>query len=369
MTKSHPGWKHRYRMALRSHIAGDGTTGLAAARVLGIDGASMPVAMLSLVHEQTLTERPEGTAPATRRRRAAAFFSAMLCPTRPESQKATAMRHRFEVAIAVFSRCSDHLADQHAKATAEILRLRDAEAALTDSERRNADSLRQSDILQDQLRRLSRQVLSAQEDERKQISRELHDVIAQTLTGITLRLATLKRQAELDTKTLDRNIARTQRLVGESVEIVRRFARELRPAALDDLGLVPALQSYANRLGRRSNLHISIAADATVERLDMARRTVLFRIAVEALTNVSRHAHATTATIVISAIADGFRMEIHDDGRSFQVDRVLSKRGSGRLGLIGMRERIEMVGGRFEIVSAPGSGTTVGVTIPIGTRA
>ncbi len=114
--------------------------------------------------------------------------------------------------------------------------------------------LEQSDHLQEQLRRLSRQILSAQEDERKKISRELHDVIAQTLTGINVRLATLKKEAALNTKGLDRNIARTQRLVEKSVDIVHQFARELRPAVLDDLGLIPALHSFVKIFSKRTGI-------------------------------------------------------------------------------------------------------------------
>src|SRR5208337_4097773 len=103
---------------------------------------------------------------------------------------------------------------------------------------------KKSERLQDQLRQLSRQVLQAQEDERKRISRELHDVIAQTLTGINVRLATLKKGAALNSKDFDRDIERTQKLVENSVNIVHEFARELRPAVLDDLGLIPALHSF-----------------------------------------------------------------------------------------------------------------------------
>src|ERR1700690_167233 len=104
--------------------------------------------------------------------------------------------------------------------------------------------LDQSRHMQEQLRQLSRQILLAQEDERKRISRELHDVIAQTLTGINVRLAALKKEAGLNTQNLDRDIARTQRLVEKSVNIVHDFARELRPAVLDDLGLIPALHLF-----------------------------------------------------------------------------------------------------------------------------
>ena len=153
--------------------------------------------------------------------------------------------------------------------------------------------LEQSDRLQEQLRQLSRQILSAQEDERKKISRELHDVIAQTLTGINVRLAALKKEAAINTKGLDRNIARTQRLVEKSVNIVHQFARELRPAVLDDLGLIPALHSFVKLFSKRTRIHVHLKVFAGVEQLDIAKRTVLFRVAQEALTNVSRHAHAS----------------------------------------------------------------------------
>ncbi len=216
------------------------------------------------------------------------------------------------------------------------------------------------------MRRLSRQILSAQEDERKKISRELHDVIAQTLTGINIRLATLKREASLNTKGLDRNIARTQRLVEKSVNIVHQFARELRPAVLDDLGLIPALHSFMKLFTTRTGVRTRLTAFAGVEQLDTARRTVLYRVAQEALTNVGRHAQASRVEVSIKKLPEGICMKIKDDGKSFQVDRLLHGRGSKRLGLLGMRERLEMVGGRFEIESMPGKGTTITAQIPNG---
>src|SRR5206468_2392078 len=112
------------------------------------------------------------------------------------------------------------------------------------SEQHYGQLLEQSLQMQEQLRRLSRQLLSAQEEERKKISRELHDVIAQTLTSINVRLATLKREAAVNTKGIEENIARTQELVQRSVDIVHRFARELRPTVLDDLGLIPAVHTF-----------------------------------------------------------------------------------------------------------------------------
>ena len=216
------------------------------------------------------------------------------------------------------------------------------------------------------MRQLSRQILSAQENERKEISRELHDMVAQTLMGINIRLATLKTEAALDTTGLDRSIAQTQRLVEHSVNLVHQFARELRPAVLDDLGLIPALHSFMKNFTERTGVRTCLTAFAEVELLTMSRRTALFRVAQEALTNVARHAQASRVDVSIQKLPDGVCMQIEDDGKSFPVQRVLLARGgSKRLGLLGMRERLEMVGGRFEVESAPGKGTTITACIPV----
>jgi PAS domain S-box-containing protein len=245
----------------------------------------------------------------------------------------------------------------------EIAQRKAVEVALKKSEHHYGKLLAESERLQEQLRQLSRQILLAQEDERKRISRELHDVIAQTLTGINVRLAALKKQAASNTKYLDRDIARTQRLVEKSVNIVHEFARELRPAVLDDLGLIPALHSFVKLFSKRTRVHVSLQAFAGVEELDIAKRTVLYRVAQEALTNVSRHAKASRVDITIRKLATGVGMKIKDDGKSFNVDHQLTK-ASKRLGLLGMRERVEMVGGTFCVLSAPGQGTTIDVEIP-----
>jgi signal transduction histidine kinase len=248
----------------------------------------------------------------------------------------------------------------------EIIQRKAAEAALQKSEHHYSQLLQQSDNLQEQLRLLSRQILSAQEDERRRISRELHDVIAQTLTGINIRLATLKKEASVSTNGLDRNIARTQRLVEKSVNLVHEFARELRPAVLDDLGLIPALHSFVKLFSKRTRIHVHLKVFAGVEQLDNNQRTILYRVAQEALTNVARHAQAGRVEVNIQRLADGVCMKITDNGRSFEVDRVLNARGQKRLGLLGMRERVEMVGGRFGVESAPGRGTTITAQIPAG---
>jgi PAS domain S-box-containing protein len=239
-----------------------------------------------------------------------------------------------------------------------------AEKHLLKSKQDQSRMLVQSRNMQEQLRHLSRQILSAQEEERKQISRELHDIIAQTLTSINIRLATLKQEAATNTKGLDRNIALTQKLVEKSVNIVHRYARELRPAVLDDLGLIPALHGFLTNFTTQTGVRTHLTAYSGVEKLGNAQRTVLYRVAQEALTNVDRHAHASRVDVLIQKQPDAVRMIIRDNGKSFPVQRVLNARNNKRLGLLGMRERLEMVGGNLEIESLPGKGTSINARIP-----
>jgi signal transduction histidine kinase len=219
--------------------------------------------------------------------------------------------------------------------------------------------------MQEHLRHLTRKILTAQEDERRVISRELHDQIAQTLTGINVRLANLKREAVVNTKGLKGKIAGTQRLVQKSVKIVHRFARQLRPALLDDLGLVPALNSFINGMQERTKLPIKLITIPALRHLDVRKRTVFYRVAQEALTNVVRHAEAKTAQVVFKDRRKSVLMEIRDNGKSFNAPYVLLAKGKKHLGVLGMRERVEMVGGTFKIESHAGQGTLVSAEIPV----
>jgi signal transduction histidine kinase len=134
---------------------------------------------------------------------------------------------------------------------------------------------------------------------------------------------------------------------------------------LDDLGLIPALHAYCKQLAERHSLKIQLTAFAGVETLNGARRTVLYRVAQEALTNVTRHAQASRARLQINMIPGGIRMEISDNGKSFPVAKTFLAKNNKRLGLLGMRERLEMVGGKLSIESLPGHGTTVSITLPL----
>jgi len=215
------------------------------------------------------------------------------------------------------------------------------------------------------LRLLSRQLLSAQEEERKKISRELHDVIAQTLASINVQLTTLKNKATLNTKGLERSIARTQRLVVHSVNIVHQFARELRPTVLDDLGLVPALHTFMKRFREQTGIGVRLSAFAAVKQVSGDIRTVLYRVAQEALNNVARHAHASQADVSIYKVDRTVCMTIKDNGKGFQEENLLHANKSKRLGLLGMRERLEMIGGNFTVTSARGKGTTLLAQVPL----
>ncbi len=251
----------------------------------------------------------------------------------------------------------------------EIGRREEVEQSLRSSEQHYSRLLEQSRLMQEQLRFLSRQVLLTQEEERKKISRELHDVIAQILTGINVRLAALKKQGSTDTRGLKRSIDRTQRLVQQSVDIVHRFARKLRPTVLDDLGLIPALHTFMKHFRAETGIRVSLSAFAAVEQLDGDKRTVLYRVAQEALTNVARHAQASQAKVKLQKLDGAVHLTITDDGKGFQTERVEHTKRNKRLGLLCMRERLEIVGGNFTVTSVPGKGTTVLAQIPLIDRA
>lgn len=244
----------------------------------------------------------------------------------------------------------------------EIIHRRAVEEELRRSEQ-------ESRHMQEQLRMLSRRVLTVQEEERKRISRELHDEITQTLIGINVQLETLSREADVNPKELQKKIARTQKLVEKSVNIAHRFAQELRPTVLDDLGLIPALHAFMKNFMKETGIRVTLTAFSGVEKLSSEKRTALYRVAQEALTNVARHARANRAEVSIRKLQDIVHMQIKDNGQSFDADLISNTRNHGGLGLIGMRERVEMVGGTFSIESSPDNGTTIHAKIPSKKRA
>jgi PAS domain S-box-containing protein len=259
------------------------------------------------------------------------------------------------------------MTDTNRELNREIARRKTVEQALQKSRQHQIRLLKQSHRMQAQLRHLSHQILHAQEEERKRISRELHDEIAQALVGINVHLAALTRETAGKPGILQQKIVRTQQVVTKTMDIVHLFARELRPTVLDDLGLIPALHAFMNEFTERTGVRASLTVFAAVEQLNMDKRTVLYRVAHEALNNVARHAQASRVEVNIEKLPDSVSMKIKDNGKSFDVESVLHVNRGRRLGLLGMRERVEMVGGRFHVQSAQGQGTTISAQIPLGT--
>jgi PAS domain S-box-containing protein len=248
----------------------------------------------------------------------------------------------------------------------EIIRREAVEMALKKSEQQAQLLLEQARRLQKKLRNVTHQILLVQENQRKEISRELHDEISQLLLNINVHLTVFTKAAAIDPKSIRRTIVPFRRLVKKSLRVVHQFARELRPTMLDDLGLIPTLRSYIDGFPKRKGRQIQFTAFVGAEVLDNDKRTVLYRVAQEALTNVDKHARASVVKIRILKIRDGVCLEIADDGKAFNVDRLSSAKWGHRLGLIGMRERVEMVGGRLSVISVPDKGTTIRAEIPFG---
>lgn len=259
---------------------------------------------------------------------------------------------------------AEDMSRRNIKLNQEITRQKVIEEDLLANRKEQSRVLRQARLQEKQLRELSHRIIGAQEEERKRISRELHDVIAQTLVGININLAVLTQGSAAAPAILKRQIGKTQLLVENAVDIVHDFARELRPTMLDDLGLIPALQAHIQRFTETTGIEVTFNAPAKIDLTSSAVRTVLYRVAQEALTNIGRHSKASLAEVTIELNAKVIRMEIKDNGKGFQVNDKSCSKKKNRLGLIGMKERVEMIGGTFRLTSALGGPTTVEVEIP-----
>jgi signal transduction histidine kinase len=361
-----------YQAALRENLKQLSSTASDDAVQLGVQAVLLGLETLDMahIHEEALVAMgmphdADSMAPATIRQ-AGAFFAAAISPIEEVHRSAREANVQLKIFVETLNRRTEELATANQDLKDEIVRREGVEGSLRTSELTLSALLENAQHMQEELRHLSRRLLTVQEEERKRISRELHDVVAQTLTGITLRLATMKMQTTANAKDFQKKIAVTQRLVESSVDVVHRFARDLRPAVLDDLGLIPALEGYVKRFIVRADIDVDFKACAEVEELNNAALTVLYRVAQESLTNVARHANASHVEFSIENFPPMVRMEIRDDGMGFQVDGADLTESSQRLGLLGMRERLEMAGGTLCVKSALGQGTTIRAELPKG---
>lgn len=217
------------------------------------------------------------------------------------------------------------------------------------------------DRLERARREAARTALAAQEAERLRVARELHDEIGQTLTAVTIQA---ERAAESDPEVASEALRRVAEAVRESLDEVRRIARELRPEALDDLGLVNALIALCTRIGAQDGFVVRRELQAKLPALSPDVELVVYRIAQEGLTNALRHSGARSATISLVADAEMLTLRVADDGKGMPAPLP-----HGTAGIAGMRERALLVGGRLSIESAPGRGTEVRLSIPVDQEA
>jgi two-component system sensor histidine kinase UhpB len=220
-------------------------------------------------------------------------------------------------------------------------------------------SLVKAQEYQVRLRQMSSQVLTAQEEERKRIARELHDDTAQALTSILVRLRLLERS--LEDERLRGGLAELRDLTGATLEGVRRMAIDLRPPMLDDLGLEAALQSHVQDFSQRWPIRATFTS-SRLGRLPAGVELVLYRIVQEALSNVAKHANASQVLVRLSRRGRSLRLLVEDDGCGFDVEATRHSRESG-LGLFGMEERLALVSGTLRVESVVGGGTRVSADV------
>lgn len=232
------------------------------------------------------------------------------------------------------------------------------------TERREAhDQLQQS---LKQLRMLSRHIEVVKEEEQTRLAREIHDEMGVLMTGLKLDLAQMRDLlggADLQTAatSLQRKIASMDETLDQTITVVQRIAADLRPPVLDDLGLVAAIEWQANAFRSRTGIHCDVIIETDDPRIDSERATALFRICQEAFTNVARHAHATYVTIRLSETLGQVLLEIEDDGEGIPAEKLTDPMS---IGLLGMRERAELLEGEVHITRGPGKGTIITVRMP-----
>ena len=204
-----------------------------------------------------------------------------------------------------------------------------------------------------------RRVVEAQEVERARLARELHDETGQALTSILLGLKSLEDRVDSD----DGHVAVSELrdLVVATLQDVRRLAVELRPAALDDFGLVPAIERLRDTVSEKGDFSVDVQSSLGDDRLSAETETALYRIVQEALTNVLKHADASRVTVRLSKTETDAALVVQDDGKGFELDNVRD----GGLGLIGMRERVALLGGRLTVESSEGAGTMLTAQVPL----
>ena len=227
-------------------------------------------------------------------------------------------------------------------------------------ERRSEEQRLIANRAEHQLRELSQRLVATQEEERKDLSRELHDHVGQMLTALRMELGRIERTRSAAEVNVGRAVIECRRLVDSMVRTVRDLALGLRPSMLDDFGLQPALEWHVRDFARRYGVAVELNLDGDFQTLPDAYRTCVYRAVQEALTNCIRHAQAHSITVTIGGGPDRLDLTITDDGVGLDMER----KGDG-LGLRGIEERVRKLDGIMSILSTPGRGTTIGIQLPL----
>jgi two-component system sensor histidine kinase UhpB len=218
--------------------------------------------------------------------------------------------------------------------------------------------------IEDERRRSGQLAMRAQEEERRRLARDLHDEVNQALTAILLRLEALAQDSPPERAA---DVAELKRLVNQAMDELLNLARQLRPSALDDHGLVPAVETQLKRFSARTGIEVRLDTQGEPDTLPEVVQTAIYRVAQEALTNVTRHAGATVVEMELEERPGSAELRVRDDGGGFDpgvAARAGTQAQGGGLGLIGMAERARLVGGELDVRSAPGGGTTVTLRVP-----
>jgi two-component system, NarL family, sensor histidine kinase UhpB len=218
--------------------------------------------------------------------------------------------------------------------------------------------------IEEERRRSGQLAMRAQEEERRRLARDLHDEVNQALTAILLRLEALAHETPPERAP---EVAELKRLVNQAMDELLNLARQLRPSALDDHGLVPAVETQLKRFSARTGIEVRLDTRGDPDMLPEVVQTAIYRVAQEALTNVTRHAGATVVELDLDEQEGAAELRVRDDGSGFDpsvVARTSSDTAGGGLGLVGMAERARLVGGELDVRSAPGGGTSITLRVP-----
>ncbi len=208
------------------------------------------------------------------------------------------------------------------------------------------------------------QILQAQEEERKRIARELHDETGQALSSLLITLAMIENVMTEEPQRAQ--MAEARNVAHGVLRAIRNMSIDLRPSALDDLGLIPALRQYIREYQQKTGVSVELAAHGVKDRYSSEIETALYRIVQEALTNVMKHAHATKVAVIFKEEQNTANITIQDNGQGFDLSALNRSPTQDRgLGIIGMRERIALINGSFSIESHIGKGTTINITAPL----